>query len=147
MNKIRLMVCVFACFCVTLTLLMLPVQAKAAQNIPFEFSFNDLYDRTTGSVFKEDSEQRWWLSLDSYYAKENRYNTLSASNIFGCRMNRKNYNLHFISAYHTFSNYVSGYPLPYTREVPQNTLVYLGMKKDDASTSSATLHISGRFNP
>lgn len=72
-------------------------------------------------------------------------NNLSGSNILWLKMNRsKNNN---VDVYHRFSLYVSNYGIPYQAYVASTDYVYLGLKKDDASTSSANLIISGKYNP
>lgn len=70
---------------------------------------------------------------------------MSSRNIFGCKMHRTVND--GVDVYHTFSNYVKSYPITYTKAVSAGDYMYLGAKKDSASTSSATLNISGRFAP
>lgn len=139
------------CLLVLLVIMTLPVEVFATDTGPnnqsFEFTFTNLYNFQTSPTRKLSEEQRWYLSLDAVNRDSGAFNNLSASNIFGCRMNQQNVNYTYISYYHTFSNYVSGYPLEYTKNIPLNTYVYLGVKKDSDSTSSSPLRISGRYCP
>lgn len=127
----------------TLSLLVamfIPVTAMAASpNYPFEFTFHNLANQETASHQKGDAEQNWYVSLYN-----NGANTLSAANILGLRMNR---NGSAVSGYHTFSRYVSGYPIPYTTRVSASDWMTMGAKKDSSSTTNAALRISGQFNP
>lgn len=125
-----------------LVAICIPVTAFAASpNYAFSFEFSNLNDQTTDSYQKGDTEQNWYVSLYN-----NGTNTMSSSNILGLRMNR---NGSFISGYHTFSNYVTSYQLPYYDDVTVKSTdwVYMGAKKDSTSTSTADLVISGKFNP
>lgn len=131
------------CVIIALTLLvavLVPVTALAASpNYPFSFDFYNLSNDKTDAYEKGDSEQNWYISLYN-----NGSNNMSSSNVLGVRMNRGGY---YVSGYHTFSNYVTGYRLPYTTSVNSTDMMYMGAKKDNTSTSSAALHISGQFNP
>lgn len=128
---------------IALTLLvavLVPVTALAASpNYAFSFDFYNLSNQTTATYEKGDSEQNWYISLYN-----NGTNNMSSSNILGVRMNRGGY---YVSGYHTFSNYVTSHQLPYTTSVKSTDMMYMGAKKDNTSTSSAALHISGQFNP
>lgn len=128
---------------VALTLLvavLVPVTALAASpNYPFKFTFTNLANQITETYQKGDSEQNWYVSLYN-----NGTNTMSSSNVLGLRMNRNGAG---VSGYHTFSNYVTSYRLPYTTSVKSTDWLYMGAKKDNSSTTSAALNISGQFNP
>lgn len=130
---------------IALTLLIaicIPVTAFAASpNYDFSFRFTNLANKTTDSYQKGDTEQNWYVSL-----YDNDTNNMSSKNILGLRMNR---NGSYISDYHTFSNYVTSYQLPYDDDVTvySTDWVYMGAKKDSTSTSTAALVISGKFNP
>lgn len=125
-----------------LVAICIPVTAFAASpNYEFSFKFTDLLNKTTESYQKGDTEQNWYVSLYN-----NGTSTMSSTNILGLRMNR---NGSYISDYHTFSNYVTSYQLPYNDDVTVSSTdwVYMGAKKDSTSTSTAALVISGKFNP
>ena len=128
---------------ITLSLLvamLIPVTALAASpNYPFKFEFYDLANQKDAPHQKGDSEQNWYVSLYN-----NGVNTLSDYNILGLRMNRGG---SYVSDYHTFSRYVSGYRLPYTTRVSSDNWMVMGAKKDSDSTSNAPLRISGQVNP
>ncbi len=127
----------------TLSLLVamfIPVTAMAASpNYPFKFEFYNLDNQKDAPHQKGDNEQNWYVSLYN-----NEVNTLSDFNILGLRMNRKGY---YVSDYHTFSRYVSGYRLPYTTRVSSTDTMIMGAKKDSSSTTSVALRISGQVNP
>lgn len=114
-----------------------------ASNHYFSFEFKDLKNYQTASYSKSDNDCKWYVSLDRWNGLHK--NNLSSANIFGCKMHR-DYN-DGVSIYHTISNYVTGFPFDYTTSVSKNDSMFLGAKKDSASTSSANLKISGRFAP
>jgi hypothetical protein len=118
-----------------------------AANHDFDFVFTNVTTTsTTQSYAKSDSDQKWYISLDTMNP-DGYSNTMSSSNIFGARA-RKASNGATASNYHTFSNYVTGYGMNYTATgITQGTSIYIAAKKDDASSSSSALYISGRFAP
>ena len=96
---------------------------------------------------KRDNETNWYLTIDN-----NQRSTLSSTNIFGVRMNRiqtidGKESHYYASGYHTFSNYVHNYPMPYIYFVEANMEMGLGAKKDDRSTSMQDLYVAGMFCP
>ncbi len=135
-RKLLGMVCVCA--------MMLSMTAFAV-NHDFEFEFKNLHNQQTGSYGKSDNDQKWYISLDTVNSRTGRANNMSSTNIFGCKMHR-NYN-DTVDTYHTFSNYVSAYPIGYSSTVYKNDVMHMVAKKDSNSTSSAYLNISGRFAP
>ncbi|MTK08108.1 MAG: hypothetical protein F8N38_13620 [Hungatella sp.] len=124
----------------TCAFLMTASGSALAANHGFTFKFTDLTNKTTSSYAKSDNSQIWYLSLDNSGS-----NNMSSANIFGCKMNRTSNNN--VDIYHTFSNYVSGYGISYQSKVYKNDNMYMGAKKDSASTSTTALTISGRFAP
>lgn len=132
------------CAIIALTLIIaitIPVTALAVSpNYAFSFEFDDLYNHFEPKHEKGDSEQRWYVTLHN-----NGENNMSSANILGLKMNRNTNNV--VDVYHTFSNYVSNYPVDYKATVYEDDLMYLGAKKDSESTSSAALIISGLYNP
>lgn len=52
-----------------------------------------------------------------------------------------------VDKYHTFSNYVTDYPITYISTVNRGDVMALAAKKDDASTSGTALRISGTVEP
>lgn len=129
-----------------LVCMLLSTGTAFAANHDFSFSFSNVTaTQTTSSYAKSDNDQHWYLSLDTTNANTGVANTMSSANIFGCKMHRSSGT--DSSTYHTFSNYVSSYPLDYTVSVASGDSMYLAGKKDNASTSSSTLRISGRFAP
>lgn len=118
----------------------------SATNHDFSFTFtNTSTTKYTSYYAKSDSDQFYVISLDTTNKNTGVKNTMSASNIFGCKMHRS-YSDN-VDVYHTFSNYVTGYRIAYQVPVYKNDNMRLAGKKDTASTSSATLRISGRFAP
>jgi len=126
---------VIVCIC----MLMMSGTVFAA-NETFSFTFNNLNNQTTSSYTKSDSDQKWYISLDNIGS-----NNMSSSNIFGCKMNRTSNNN--VDIYHTFSSYVNSYAIKYTSTVVKDDSMYMGAKKDSASTSKQPLKISGRLAP
>jgi hypothetical protein len=118
-----------------------------AANHSFDFVFTNVTTTsTTSSYAKSDSEQKWYITLDTMNP-DGGPNTMSSSNIFGARA-RKASDGSAASNYHTFSNYVTGYGMNYTAGgITQGTSIYMAAKKDDTSSSSSYLYISGRFAP
>ncbi len=56
----------------------------------------------------------------------------------------------FASAYRTFNSYMAEgteYPIPYIYTVQKGNLMVLGAKKDDSSTSTTVLRVSGEYAP
>ena len=123
-------------------LAMVGTQPAFAANQYFYFHFDSLHDPHASSYgTKSDNDPRWYLSLDN-----DGYNNMSASNIFGCKIHRKGYDN--IDRYHTFSKYVRSYGMHYAYDTPSaGEDLFIKGQKDDASTSSADLTISGRFCP
>ena len=122
--------------------MMLSTTAFAA-NHDFEFKFDNLDHQQTASYAKSDNDQNWYISFDTQNGAVR--NNMSSANIFGCKMHRtKNDG---VDVYHTFSNYVSRYPIKYSARVAKDDQMYMVAKKDSASTSVASLNISGRFAP
>lgn len=124
---------------------MLSTGSALAENHDYAFAFTNVTTtRPTESFAKSDNDQNWYISLD-YGDPSGMTNTLSSSNILGVRARKSTTTA--ASAYYTFSSYVSGYPMPYTTSVSTGTSIYMAAKKDNTSTSSATLFISGRWAP
>lgn len=136
-------------FLATVCLLMtVAVQPAFAANTAYTFAFDSINDIQTNpwSGTKDDNDQYWYMSIDTYNPYYSCYNTLSSANIFGAKIHRLN-GTDNVGRYTTFSNYVSGYPIAYQSQVSANETMYLKGQKDDASTSSETLYVSGRFCP
>lgn len=127
---------------VLLLAVFIPVTALAVPNndYPLYFEFTDLENHRLSDYQKGDYEQKWVVTLYN-----DGTNNLSNANILGLKMNRPSNNN--IDIYHRFSQYVSHYGIPYQSYVANTDYVHLGLKKDDASTSSAALIISGMYNP
>lgn len=70
---------------------------------------------------------------------------MSSSNVFACMLHRK-YN-EYVDNWHTFSNYVTSYSIPYASTVSINDEMTIEGKKHYTSTSTTALKISGRFAP
>jgi hypothetical protein len=124
------------------------VMTVHARNYPYKFKFeDDVNPQHTDYFAKSDHDSFWYISTKKYdydtFPKKK--NTLSSTNIFGCRMHRdKNDN---VDGYHTFSNYIDSYPIEYRNKVRAGDNMRLFGKKDDSSTSSKALKISGWFAP
>lgn len=131
---------------VTLTLLVAtfaPVTAHAYSGDHF-FTFNsDLLVgeiQTEPTYQKEDTEQVWVIQL---YQTES--SNMSASNVFSPKMNRKD--LNNVDYWHTFSNYVPPYAIPYQTVVSAVDRMYLTMKRGSHSSSASSLYLTGAYNP
>lgn len=121
------------------------VTASAA-NHNFSFSFsNTTTTKYTSYYAKSDNSQYWYITLDKTNASTGVSNTMSSSNIFGCKMHRSYSDS--VDVYHTFSNYVTSYGIKYQTTVYKDDNMRLAGKKDNTSSSSATLRISGRIAP
>lgn len=129
---------------VILGCMVLSTSASAAGNF-FEFTFTDLLNYTYyASWTKLNGTQAYTISLDRYNGLTK--NTMSASNIFGCRMKDMSI-VPVVDSYHTYSNYVTNYAQAYTGNVSQGDTMKLAAKKDSASKSSSALRISGHVTP
>lgn len=115
-----------------------------ASNHSFSWSFGSTSGNISTDYYaKSDNDANWYLSLDKKNGSTS--NTLSSKNIFGCKMHRSYSDS--VDSYHLFSNYVSSYKISYKSTVGTGDNMKLTGKKDDSSTSSAALKISGRFCP
>lgn len=111
----------------------------------FEFVFEDLLNYTYYETWeKANTSQAYTITLDKYNGLKK--NTMSSSNIFGCRMKDMSIGP-VVDVYHTYSNYVTNYPQAYIEYVSQGDDMKLGAKKDSDSTSSSALRISGSVVP
>lgn len=140
MKKNKVMCAIIALIVLIST--FVPVTAFAATSTDYDlyFEFKDLENHRLADFQKEDDEQKWVVSLYN-----NGISNMSSTNILGLKMNRTSNNN--IDVYHRFSQYVTRYGIPYQSYVAATDYVHLGLKKDDASTSSANLIISGMYNP
>ncbi len=138
----KLTIGAMACAC-----LMTTTIPACAKNYPYEFTFKNTADTVTKPwVKKTDNDQKWYLSIDKVNQETGKNNTLSSTNIFGCKIHKKGSKKN-VDVYHTFSNCVSGYGMKYKVKVKKNSQMALAAKKDSASTSSKTLKVSGRYAP
>lgn len=122
---------------------LLPIGASAVDH-PYNFTFNSVNGtQYTENHTKSDTEQHWYVSTHNYAG-----NTLSSTNVLGVRMHDKN-SIGYISNYHTFSRHTGNVRLDYTTYVSNDNgnYFYMGAKKDNSSTSSTPLVISGNFCP
>ncbi len=121
-------------------------QTAFAANTPYSFTFSSINNvQNSANGTKDDNDSNWYITLDRTNASTGVSNTLSSSNIFGVKIHRTVSDT--VGTYATFSNYVSSYGLKYASSVKTGDNMYLKGQKDDASTSSAALRISGRFAP
>lgn len=142
-NKLK-KVTIGAMACVCLLTTTIPACAK---NYPYEFTLKNTAETIVKSpVLKTDNEQTWYLTIDKVNAATGKSNTLSSTNIFGCKMHKSG-SKKAVDVYHTFSNYVSGYGMKYQKKVKKDSKMTLAGKKDSRSTSSKTLKVSGRYAP
>lgn len=125
----------------------------AAQATFWGYSFV-FYDDVASKVqtpprAKSDNDTNWWIRI-----YDNGYNTISSTNILGVRMNfalnEDGSERSFASRYKTFSSYMdegTEYPIPYIYSVKAGDRMILGAKKDNESTSSMVLRVSGMYAP
>ena len=130
--------------CLLLALCVAPMSAFAGNhNYWFQFRDDSYSENFREIEHKNDNDTNWYLTING--------GNMNSSNIFGARMNRalnsdgSRYSA--ASGYHTFSNYVRGYRVPYTVSVRANDPMMLGGKKDNASTYGGELMVSGVFCP
>lgn len=130
-----------------LVMCLTPMEALATF---WDWGSYEFYNVTTTKIAtpraKSDDDTKWYLTIDN-----NGYNTMSSTNILGARMNfslnEDGSERSVASGYHTFSNYVTEYPMKYLYYVKKGDLMVMGVKKDDTSTSSTVLRVSGEFAP
>lgn len=138
----KLAIGAMACAC-----LMTTTIPACAKNYAYEFTFKNTADTTMKPwVTKTDNSQKWYLSIDKVNRETGKNNTLSSSNILGCKMHKQGSKKN-VDVYHTFSKYVSGYGMKYRVKVKKNNKMALAGKKDSASTSNKALKVSGRYAP
>lgn len=135
---------------VLVAMCLIPLAAQASfWRYSFVFTDEVTNKIQTPPRAKSDNDTNWWIRIYN-----NGYNTLSSTNVLGVRMN---FSLNadgsersFASAYRTFNSYMAPgteYPIPYIYTVKKNDLMVLGAKKDDSSTSTAVLRVSGEYAP
>lgn len=121
-------------------------------NTPYKFVFADdvTTDLSEHMAHKRDDEQNWYISIHSYNETFGRYNTVSATNIFGARLNKvgnisgtTHNNIGGYRLHTQYKTYQWGYLYPATRDMT----FFIGAKKDDTSSSNATLYVSGKYCP
>ncbi|MCM1499553.1 MAG: hypothetical protein NC124_13895 [Clostridium sp.] len=121
------------------------VPALAASSNGFSFEFTDLDNHTYATTWlKENTVNYYTITLNKRNGLTK--NTMSSSNIFGCRMKDMSI-VPAADVYHTFSNYVSDWEIAYQCKVKRGDIMALGAKKDSASTSGDSLKISGSVQP
>lgn len=131
---------------VTLTLLVavfVPVTAQAASpNYFFTFDSDLLVGEIqTEPVYpKGDTDQEWVIRL-----YQTASSNMSSSNVFSPKMNRQGANN--VDYWHTFSNYVAPYAIPYQTVVSEVDNMYLTMKRGSHSSSASSLYLTGAYNP
>lgn len=135
-----------------LVMSVLPVNAFAKGTTPYAYSFSDdqaimQSDYST----KNDTEQYWYVSIHAYNPKYQVNNNVSSTNILGVRMkklgNIDGYDHNNIGSYEIFKG-IGNYPkIPYLYYATTDMFLYINRKKDNRSTSSATLYASGNFTP
>ena len=132
----------FLIFCASIMAVSSPVLAAGKK---FEFKFTDFDNHEYATTWtKENSANAYTITLNRYNGTTK--NTMSSTNIFGCRM--KDLSVEpVVDVYHTFSNYVTDYPVGYTGKVYQGDRMRIRGKKDSASSSSKALNISGTVIP
>jgi hypothetical protein len=140
-KKIVALLCLFS-------LLDTGVMTVQAGSHFYQFEFeDDVNDQSTKYYAKSDHDQFWYISLKktapSIIAPKK--NTLSSTNIFGCKMHREKDDN--VDRYHTFSNYIDSYPIEYRNKVRAADKMRLTGKKDNTSTSTKSFKISGFFAP
>ena len=129
---------------ISLTLLvamLIPVTAMAdSPNYSFSFTYSNESEHPESWYEKGDPEQQWVVTL---------YNTtssnLSSKNILALTMERSDGTT--VDRWHTFSNYVQRYGIPYARSVDSTDMMRLNKKRMINGTSESRLYITGLYNP
>lgn len=136
-----------------IALFAVPMNAFAVTRgtVPYHFTFSDEVTVKQGPFAqKNDSEQNWYVSLHDYNTEYGVYNTVSNSNLLGIRLkklgNIDGYDHNNIGGYHLHWG-TNNYMHPYLYYATTDMTFYMNAKKDDTSTSTATLYASGNFTP
>lgn len=120
--------------------LFVPVTALASPNYYYDLEYTDRNNHQEPYHEKGDTEQNWYFTL---------YNTgrsnVSSTNILGVKMNRTHDN--YVDVYRTYTGRTDNKHFAYLNYVASDDVMYLGAKKDSASTSYATLYANGCYNP
>lgn len=133
------------CTIVALALLvamLVPVTALAASpNYSFTFTYSDTGEHPEEYWHdKGDSEQQWVVTLYDTASSNMSYN-----NILALKMERS-YN-NDVDRWHTFSNYVSRYGIPYLSSVESSDMMRLNKKRMINGSSETSLYVTGLYNP
>lgn len=133
------------CTIVALALLvamLVPVTALAASpNYSFTFTYSDTGEHPEEYWHdKGDSEQQWVVTLYDTASSNMSYN-----NILALKMERS-YN-NDVDRWHTFSNYVQRYGIPYSSSVESSDMMRLNKKRMISGTSETSLYVTGLYNP
>lgn len=106
----------------------------------FTFSYADAGEHKEPVHQKGDTEQRWVVQL--YQSSSS---NLSSGNVLSLKMNRVEANT--VDRWHTFSNYVDPYGIPYQTIVSETDWMYLSMKRVITSSVAPNLYVTGAYNP
>lgn len=115
----------------------LPVMAATRVTESYNWTFysdGPEDDLSTNPGKKNDTEQYYYLTINQ--------GNISSSNIFGARIRRAD-NV-AVSPYLTHTSYEYSQPYAYSTHVNTIDTYYMRGKKDDTSTTSVALRISGR---
>ena len=116
------------------------------------FSYNHQFTNTNytkesdGDSTKNDGEDNWYITLSSWNTYFGRPNTMSAINIMGCRM-RGYYSNTAYSGYQELKYAVTSKAYPYLYDMDQGDRLNMRYKKDDSSSSTSDLFVSGYVTP
>lgn len=118
-----------------------PATAQAASpDYFFTFDYDDTGEHYESYHAKGDTEQKWVVTL-----YDTAGSNMSTTNVLSLKMNRAGVNN--VDRWHTFSNYVQRYGIPYQTVVSETDSMRLGMKKINSSSPTANLYITGAYNP
>lgn len=136
----KILVCTVLCsMTISATAMAKPNKEK------FSFVFEDkLNHNYPTSWLKQDNTDYYKITLSKTNGLKK--NTLSESNIFGCKMKDMDIGP-AADVYHTYKRYDT-YSNDYqSSQVKRGHTMILGAKKDSDSTSGATLRVSGTVQP
>lgn len=107
-----------------------------ADTVSYDWRFtNEDTTYMTGSGFKDDNEQNWYLTISG--------GNVTSLNVFGTRV-RRSTDAAMVSSYVTNTSKVTGKRYAYTSSVNTVSKYELRGKKDDSSTTPIPLDVSGR---
>lgn len=130
---------ILAIWCAFLFGMMMTVSSVSADTISYNWTFTSTrLTKFATPGYKNDSEQNYYITISS--------GNISSSNVFGASIRDLNTDA-FMAKYRTHTSLKYSMPYEYDQGRYANTQEPYQMrgKKDDSSTSSANLTVSGKI--